>query len=507
MKRKNRFLSRFSWFCLLMLATSCLILHAQTTKQEIERQKQAAEQDVRETKAELNANERKVNAGLASLRKLDGEISVSQKEIETVRGQIEIINGNISSLESSIATEEAELKQLREEYLKAVKKMRVARKQNSGMVFLFSAGSFNEARRRMRYVKEFSDWKERRSSEIKGKVASLQQQKDQLAQVRNDATVALHREQAAQEKLSQQRKDQQAAVTELRANSDALRAKLAKRQAEARKLSNQISQLITEERAKEAEARRKAEEKRLAGERRVVEEKRKAEEKRLAEEKAAAEKKAAEKKAAEEKKLAQEKSGKETEKSGSTSSSSSSSPSSSHEKEYAEARKRKRTTPTETQEAAATPAKTTTEAVPALGFESMKGKLPKPVGGSFKIISAFGIHPISPELPDIMDENLGIDAHVANGASATAVYEGEVIKIYDRTNTPGFRNIVVLKHGDYITVYANLETLAVHSGQKVSQGQSLGTVGSDFDDPAHGLIHFEVWKNQTHLNPAAWIRN
>ena len=136
----------------------------------------------------------------------------------------------------------------------------------------------------------------------------------------------------------------------------------------------------------------------------------------------------------------------------------------------------------------------------------MKGNLPRPVGGGFRIVSAFGKHPISPDLPDIMDENLGIDAHVGVGATATAVYPGEVIKIYDRTNTPGFRNVVVVKHDDYITVYANLETLSVHAGQTVTQGQALGTVGTDFDDPSHGLIHFEVWKGQSRQDPAKWIR-
>ena len=501
------------------------------SKNEMERQKQAAEKEIKDTKAELSANEKKVTEGLMSLRKLDEEIATSQKEIETVKGQITTINGNISALETSISKEEAELKGLRDEYLKAVKKMRVARKQNSGMAFLFSSGSFNEARRRMRYMKEFSDWKDRRSAEIDGKVKLLQDQHKQLNQARNDAAVALGREQAAQEKLSRQKGEQQVAVNQLRANSETLRQKIARRQAEARKLSNQISQLIAEQQAKEkreAEARRKAEE-----EKRLAEERRKAEEKRLAEEKAAAERRAAEERKLAEAEAKKADTRKEEKKKEETpkkeepkkqeakkettakreepkKEESKSKPSGG---EYAEARKRQRSgsASTSSSSASSTSAKAsepaTVPAAPAAsGFEGMKGSLPKPVGGSFRIVSAFGVHPISPELPDIMDENLGIDAHVANGAAASAVYEGEVIKIYDRTNTPGFRNIVVVKHGDYITVYANLETLSVHSGQKVKQGQTLGTVGSDFDDPAHGLIHFEVWKNQTHLNPAAWIR-
>ena len=457
---------------------------------EMEKEKQKTEQEIREAKAELNANEKKVNSTLATLRKLDDEIASSKKEVETIQGQIQAINNNISELEKSISSGEAQLSELREEYLKAVKKMRVARKKNSGIAFLFSSGSFNEARRRMRYMQEFSEWKDRRTSEISGKVKTLKQQREQLAQVRKDADIALGREKNAQKKLSEQKDQQQIVVTELRANSAAIREKLAKRQEEARKLSSQISQLIAEQRAKEAkekEERRKKEE----------ELKRKEEEaRRLAEQKRREEEKSAEKVLAENKKEpvkeetkpAKEETKKET-------------PSASQDNSTAETRRRRRN-PNSTQESTP-PAKVTTAAT---GFEGMKGQLPKPVSGSFKIVSPFGVHPISPELPDIMDENLGIDAHVAKGASAQAVYDGEVIKIYDRTNTPGFRNIIILQHGDYITVYANLETLAVKTGQTVKQGHSLGTVGLDFDDPNYGLIHFEVWKNQTHLDPAAWIK-
>lgn len=446
---------------------------------EMEKRKQEADIDIRETKAELNANERQVNKTLASLRKIEEDIKVSQNEITTVQGQINTINGQISALEGNIQTGEKELAALREEYLKAVKKMRVARKKNSELAFIFASGSLNEARRRMRYMKEFSEWKDRRSSEIADKVNTLKEQREQLAQARNDAAVALHRQQTVKDKLSDQKKEQETAVAELRANSETLKAKLARRQAEARKLSSQISALIAEERAREAreaEARRKAEEeKRLAEERdaRKKEEERKAAEaKQLAQEKTKAEKQEKKKEEPTHKKQEEVKS----------------------ESEYADARKRQPRT-----SSSSTPS---TES----GFGGMKGLLPKPVNGSFKIVSPFGEHPISPDLPDIMDENLGIDVHVANGATASAVYDGEVLKIYDRSNTPGFRNIIVLKHGDYITVYANIETINVRTGQSVKQGQSLGTVGADFDEPSKGLLHFEVWKNQNHLDPAAWIK-
>lgn len=456
---------------------------------DMEKQKQAAEAEIKLTKEELAGNEKKVSEGLSALRKLDSDIAVSQAEVETVQGQLDAINGKITSLEGNISLEESRLKELREEYLKAVKKMRVAGKKSSGLAFVFASKNFNEARRRMRYMQEFSEWKDRRTGEINGIVTSLKDQRAQLVQAQNDAAIALHRQVAARDKLSAQKREQQKAVDNLRANSETLKGKLARRQAEARQLSNQISALIAQERERQLAAEREAAEKqRLAAEQ---------ERQRLAAEKEAAQKAAAQKEkeqlaSKETKKSEKSNKSEKSEKAKETKQTSKSSGT-----EYADARKRK---PRSSQSEASAPA-----APAGSSFADMKGRLPRPVSGSFKIVSAFGVHPISPELPDIMDENLGIDAHVANGASACAVFDGEVIKVYDRTNTPGFRNIIVVKHGDYITVYANLETLNVKAGQKVKQGQSLGTVGADFDDPDYGLIHFEVWKNQLHLDPAAWI--
>lgn len=103
----------------------------------------------------------------------------------------------------------------------------------------------------------------------------------------------------------------------------------------------------------------------------------------------------------------------------------------------------------------------------------------------------------------IIYDNTGIDVEVGHGAHATAVYAGTVAAIYQAA---GFSNVVLVKHGDYYTVYANLSSVAVHSGQKVKQGTVIGTVAPDPDNASHGLFHFEVWKQRTRLNPSEWIR-
>ena len=106
-------------------------------------------------------------------------------------------------------------------------------------------------------------------------------------------------------------------------------------------------------------------------------------------------------------------------------------------------------------------------------------------------------------MPDVVYDNPGIDAEVSGGASASAVFGGTVAGVYV---VPGFNNVVILRHGSYYTVYGNIVSPSVKSGDNVRQGQSLGRLGSDPDHDNCCTIHFEVWKNRTKLDPSAWIQ-
>lgn len=510
---------RKNLFYIAILATAVFVsamfapaIVGQTT--DIHTQKKTTDKEINKLKGEISNNQREVAQNLASLRQIDEDISKSQSDIKSIEKQVDMLQVKIEGLESSIDTGEKELEVLRSEYLKAVKKMRVAKKKNSSLAFIFSSKSFSQAERRMRYLKEFSKWKERQQDAISEQMAKLKRQHAELSTAKKDVDVALQRQTAARDKLKEQQVAQQEVVDNLKANGEELKNHLARKQAESRKLANQISQLIAEEQAKEAAKKRKADEERA--------QKEKAEkERQLAEQK----KKEAEK----QNQMAQQKTSTAPAKETATAQKAPAKPAetapptktkTTGNGEYAEARRRKprsqqnntSTTPAKQDPQKQTqPPKAASNDIPASAavggsFGSMKGALPRPVAGNFRIVSTFGVHPVSPELPNVMDENPGIDAHVATGAKACSVFDGEVIKIYDRTNTPGYRNIVVVKHGDYITVYANLDALSVKTGQKVKQGQALGVVGTDFDDSSKGLIHFEVWKNQTRLDPATWIR-
>jgi septal ring factor EnvC (AmiA/AmiB activator) len=132
----------------------------------------------------------------------------------------------------------------------------------------------------------------------------------------------------------------------------------------------------------------------------------------------------------------------------------------------------------------------------------MRGSLPRPVSGSFKVTSRFGRHSL-PDMPEVEFDNPGIDAEVAKGATAMAVYAGKVSGVY---MVPGFETVVIVNHGNYYTVYGNIASPSVKVGDSVKQGQAIGRVGSADDDDSHGSIHFEVWKNRDKQDPLHWIR-
>ena len=89
------------------------------------------------------------------------------------------------------------------------------------------------------------------------------------------------------------------------------------------------------------------------------------------------------------------------------------------------------------------------------------------------------------------------------GATAQAVYGGTVSGVY---MIPGFSTVVIVNHGDYYTVYGNIASSSVKVGDRVRQGQSVGQLTVDPDNPGHSEIHFEVWKGKEKMNPQNWIR-
>mgnify|MGYP006190738955 CR=1 FL=1 len=134
-------------------------------------------------------------------------------------------------------------------------------------------------------------------------------------------------------------------------------------------------------------------------------------------------------------------------------------------------------------------------------FKSNKGKLPWPVEKGY-VFNKFGVRP-HPTERNLTINNSGVEIATESGSNARAVFEGEVLQIQVIKGTN--RKIVIIQHGDFMTIYQNLETVNVRTGDKVSFKQNLGRIATDASGKA--IIKFLITQNVTTLNPELWLAN
>ncbi|MGL4806390.1 MAG: murein hydrolase activator EnvC family protein, partial [Bacteroidales bacterium] len=134
-------------------------------------------------------------------------------------------------------------------------------------------------------------------------------------------------------------------------------------------------------------------------------------------------------------------------------------------------------------------------------FGANRGKLPMPLRGRYVIIGRFGIQQ-SKDHKYVQTENKGIDILTNPGTEARSVFNGVVSMVFV---VPGFNNTVMVRHGNYLTVYSNLSSVYVKKGDNVTTGQALGEVYSDKDENNRTVLHFQLWKETTKLNPELWL--
>ena len=134
-------------------------------------------------------------------------------------------------------------------------------------------------------------------------------------------------------------------------------------------------------------------------------------------------------------------------------------------------------------------------------FASNRGRLPYPVAGSYTIVSRFGEQQHE-QLKYVRTNNNGIDIQTTPGTDARAVFKGVVTRIF---TVPGFNHSIIVRHGNYLTVYSNLSQVYVKTGDRVDTRQALGRIFSDPEEHNATILHFQLWKEKTKLNPAPWL--
>lgn len=132
-------------------------------------------------------------------------------------------------------------------------------------------------------------------------------------------------------------------------------------------------------------------------------------------------------------------------------------------------------------------------------FAENRGILPWPTERGI-LSSSYGEH-AHPVLKGIKTKNNGINILAGSGTIARSIFEGEVTRVI---SVPGYNNVVIIRHGEYLSVYSNLDEVMVSKGDKVITKQPVGVVHTD-KDTSKTELHFELWKGKELLNPSLWI--
>lgn len=131
-------------------------------------------------------------------------------------------------------------------------------------------------------------------------------------------------------------------------------------------------------------------------------------------------------------------------------------------------------------------------------FAANKGKLPWPTESGL-ISETFGVHQ-HPVLKNVKTKNNGLNIVTSAKSEVRTVYSGEVVSVVTITTT---NKAIIVKHGDYFSVYANLDEVFVQKGDQLETKQKLGRLHTNAKGKTE--LHFEIWQGKVLLNPALWI--
>lgn len=458
----------------LCLAAVCDAGAKQRTSKNIRQQQRQTEQKIKQTDAQIKENARQLRSKLNDLNRLRAESQTIGNSIAALQVSIDSLDAVAKTARDSVAHLDGKLNELKDAYADILRNARRSRMSLSNLAFIFSSNSFSQAFRRANALKQFTRWRERKVGQIRTLRARLEERQRYVDTLMVRQRALASGMSARQSELRRSADETDKLVASLKGKESDLKKLLREQQRQAAALDRELDKIIKEEQRKAAleEQKRKEEERRRAEEQRKAEERRKAEEKKRNEE--------------QQRKDAPTPAPKPD--NGSTG----------------------KTTPAKPaeQKPAGPKADQAKSNSPALSsnFNANKGKLSYPVN-PHTIVKHFGRqqHPVH---KNVMVDNAGIDMETSRGATVKCVFDGEVSAIFC---PDGYNNVVLVRHGQYLTVYANLGTLAVHKGDKVKTGQALGTVYVDASDNDRSILHFEIRnaanaQSITKENPESWLR-
>lgn len=382
-------------FILHILLLLALVTPAQSVK-ELQKQQRELQQQLEETSKMLKQTKQNETATVNKLNLLNNDIQTRKKLIRNIQSEINGLNGEMGQLRAKRTELQQQLEDCKEDYARLVRETHYADIQQSPLLFLLSAESFQQLVRRIRYMQEFATYRKEQVRQIEQLQADIDIQNHLLEQRKNDRSLALKSQKREQDKLTADEKKQKSMLQSLKKKEKNLLAKQQEQQKKVDALNKKIEEMIA---------------------------------------------------------------------------------------------KQVRTTTTLTKE----------QQLIAGGFEANQGRMPWPVEKGY-ISGYFGKHK-HPIHEHVTVDNKGIYLQTVQGASARAIYEGEVTWCAQMNGNYA----VIIQHGNYRTVYSPLKTIKVKQGDKVTAKQAIGTIYTDSSEDNKTELYFQLYKDRSILNPSLWL--
>ena len=483
----------------------------QPTVKGLQSQRQQVQKQLKEQEQRLQANRKNVKQRLQNLQMINTEIADKQRTIDTIRHDIDVLDGNIVALDIQLKNLEKRLQQRKDNYMKSMRYMHRNRSLQNQLMFIFSAQNFTQMYRRLRFSREYAQYQRAQGEAVKMIQEEVRKGQEEITASKQQKSALLTRDEQEQRNLENQQAEQQKIVKSLQREQKTIESLISEQRKKDADLNAQIEKLIAEEIARaqaraEAEAKRKAAEeaakkraeelarKKAAAEAAARENARRVAEAKAREERAKQQAQAAANKSAREK-AAAEKAAREAEQARQAAEQRAADDAKAHEREMAEAKKKEKEEQAHTTKLEKGNFSVSNEDRRLSGnFESNRGRLPMPITGNYRVVSGFGQNSVD-GLKGVRLDNKGMNIKGQAGAQARCIFDGEVCAVFDIRGVMG----VMVRHGNYISVYSNLSAVSVRRGQKVSTRQTLGAIGSE------GILHFQLRKGSTAQNPANWL--
>lgn len=421
-------------------------LYAQTPaskeQQDLERQRQQLKKELEEAQEQLSKNKKTTKENLTYLQQINHKLSIQNRMVDNINREINLMDNNIYKSQRDVKKMQLLLDTLKQEYAKSMVYAYKTRSNSDFLNFIFSSTSFNDAIKRITYLKSYRSYREMQGENILRTQALLRDRITDLSASKEKKNVVLQVQNKEVNSLKVQQDEKNKIVAKLKAQGKELNNQIAAKKKQMQKVNNAIAAAIKRaiEEAKRAAAKAEAERKKKE---------------------------------------------KEAEKNEAKNTAANTKPSSTV---------KKTTTPAAKQASVllASEADVTLNA----NFERNRGNLPWPVSSGYLLLR-YGPNKLD---NGVQVNSQGISIGCDVGSSVKAIFDGEVMLVNNYDDV----QMVVIKHGRYFTGYSNISGVNVSKGQTVKVGQVIGRSAANLDGV--GAVDLQISNEQSEMDPERWLK-